>query len=50
VLEEYRVETADTVVNAIEEPASGATVVTDAEAAELREPRADPEQPAEDQN
>jgi hypothetical protein len=41
---------ASTVVNAIEEPASGATVVTDAEAAELREPRADPEQPAEDQN
>jgi hypothetical protein len=39
-----------TVVDAIEEPASGAMVVTDVEAAEVREPSADPEQPAEDQN
>jgi hypothetical protein len=38
-----------TIVNAIEEP-GGATVVTDVEAAEVREPSADPEQPAEDQN
>jgi hypothetical protein len=40
---------APTVVNAIEEPASGATAVTDVEA-EVREPSADPEQPAEDQD
>jgi hypothetical protein len=39
-----------TVVDAIEEPASGATVITDVEAAQVREPSADPEQPAEDQN
>jgi hypothetical protein len=39
-----------TVVDAIEEPASGTTVVTDVEAAEVREPSADLEQPAEGQN
>jgi hypothetical protein len=41
---------APTVVNAIEEPTSGATVVTDVEAAEVREPSADPKQAAEDKN
>jgi hypothetical protein len=39
---------APTVVNAIEVPASGTTVVTDVESTEARESSADPEQPAED--
>jgi hypothetical protein len=39
---------APTVVNTIEEPASGATVVTDVEATEAQESSADPEQPAEE--